>query len=140
MSRAPSSGVSSLFSTEVRPSWIKRPDTCHFGSIVRPKSVGFIEANWWTRDGVTVSAIAVITPLGSDTGTPPGCQSRPVCQTEVPLLAETRDSHFAKRMGLTRLGSGPFAFRRDRSYRLTVRTLLNPVMYPGAACDVGITT
>jgi hypothetical protein len=31
--------------------------TCHFGSIVRPKSAGFIEANWWTRDGVTVAAI-----------------------------------------------------------------------------------
>src|SRR5437773_10586602 len=57
MSLAPSSGVSSFCSTAVRISWIRRPATCHFGSIVRPKSVGFIEANCWTRDGVTVAAI-----------------------------------------------------------------------------------
>src|SRR5436190_1988667 len=64
MRLAPSSGVSSFCSTAVRTSWIRRPATCHFGSIVRPKSVGFIEANWWTNDGVTVSAIRSITPLG----------------------------------------------------------------------------
>jgi hypothetical protein len=31
--------------------------TFHFGSIVAPNSVGFIDANWWTREGLTVSAM-----------------------------------------------------------------------------------
>jgi hypothetical protein len=29
----------------------------HFGSIVPAKSAGFIEADCWTRDGVTVAAV-----------------------------------------------------------------------------------
>src|SRR5204863_2988434 len=95
MSLAPSSGVSSFCSTAVRISWIRRPATCHFGSIVRPKSVGFIEANWWTKDGVTVSAIRSITSRASDTGTPQGCQPPTECQARCSLLAETKSPHFA---------------------------------------------
>src|SRR5919198_2292517 len=57
MTRAPSNGVSCFFSTALRTSLMRRSPTCHFGSMVGPNSVGFIEANWWTRDFVTASAM-----------------------------------------------------------------------------------
>src|SRR5712691_10292302 len=67
MRRAPSSGVRYSFSTEVLTSFRSRSATCHFGSIFGPNSFGFIEANCWTRDAVTVGAI-LGPPLGVDNG------------------------------------------------------------------------
>src|SRR5947207_15940374 len=55
MTRAPSSGVRYFFSTAMRTSLISVSATFHFGSIVAPNSVGFIDANWWTSEGLTVS-------------------------------------------------------------------------------------
>ena len=57
MTRAPSSGVKCSFSTALRTSLTRRSATCHFGSIVAPNSVGFIDANWCTSEVLTVPAM-----------------------------------------------------------------------------------
>jgi len=59
ITRAPSSGVKWPFSTDPLTSFKRRSPTCHFGSIVGPNSFGFIEANCWTKECVTVAAIQV---------------------------------------------------------------------------------
>src|SRR6266566_5801608 len=103
ITRAPSSGGSSCFSTAVCTCLIRRPPSCHFGSIAGPNSVGFIEANCWTKEPCTVPAIQQ-PPLGL------GNRVHPQLANGTPAR-QTKPSTLFEPFSRQRLANGPSACR-----------------------------
>src|SRR6266566_2885706 len=120
ITRAPSSGGSSCFSTAVCTCLIRRPPSCHFGSIAGPNSFGFIEANCWTKEPCTVPAIKQPPWVVGEQVHPQLANGTPARQTKPSTLFEP----FSRQ----RLANGPSACRTKEA------ALSEPFGHPPRGC------